>query len=159
MAQVIKPAISHEDHNSEVMTLDTFSLMQWRRKVTQLYNLMCALIKDLNAGEGGTWEAVFQSLAWLTGCVPTWKPRATPGLLGMGPADSQQNFGKKPAFVSLPCQSANGREQPWGSRFFLTLASVVNESLCRFKHYTISYIRKKKCSPVLRSTVNRRKII
>lgn len=50
VAQVINPAISHEDHNSEVMTLDMVSLTQWRRKVTQLYNLMCALIQDSNAG-------------------------------------------------------------------------------------------------------------
>lgn len=53
----------------------------------------CDLIRDSHAGKEGTWDTVFQPLPWLTGCVPTWKPKATPGLVGMGGADSQQNFG------------------------------------------------------------------
>lgn len=48
---------------------------------------------------------------------------------------------------SCLCQSAlqpaNGREQPWDSRFFLT-HTVVNESFSSFQHYAISYIRKNK---------------
>lgn len=52
-------------------------------------HLFYNLIQDLHAGKEGTWEAVFKLLIWLTGCVAAWKPRATPGLLGMGVADSQ----------------------------------------------------------------------
>lgn len=46
-------------------------------------------------------------------------------------------------FCQSALQPANGREQPWDSRFFLT-HTVVNESLCSFQHYEISYIRKNK---------------
>lgn len=49
----------------------------------------CDLMWDLCTGKEGTWEAFFQSLTWLTGCVPAWKPKATPGSLGMGGADSR----------------------------------------------------------------------
>lgn len=47
------------------------------------------LIWDLCTGKEGIWEAFFQSLTWLTGCVAAGKPKATPGSLGMGGADSQ----------------------------------------------------------------------
>lgn len=55
-------------------------------------------------------------------------------------------------------QPANGREEPWDSRVFLIHTLVVNESLWRFKHYAVTSEKKKK-SPVLRSTVNIKKII